>query len=79
MTFRKARRTPIAMLMISVRLESGFADAWRLASTMSGIAFQLHEWDIHAVSAEGDGGEGRDHWSQKCSAHAGASRVAAGT
>jgi hypothetical protein len=35
MTFRKARRTRIVMLMILVRLESGFADAWRLASTIS--------------------------------------------
>ena len=36
MTFRQARRTPIVMLMIPVRLESGFADAWRLASTRAG-------------------------------------------
>jgi len=35
MTFRKARRTRIVMLMIPVRLESGFADVWRLASTTS--------------------------------------------
>jgi hypothetical protein len=35
MTFRKARRTRIVMLMIPVRLESGFADVWRLASTIS--------------------------------------------
>jgi hypothetical protein len=33
--FRKARRTRIVMLMIPVRLESGFADVWRLASTIS--------------------------------------------
>jgi hypothetical protein len=35
MAFRKARRTRIVMLMIPVRLESGFADVWRLASTIS--------------------------------------------
>jgi hypothetical protein len=33
MTFREARRTRIVMLMIPVRLESGFADVCRLAST----------------------------------------------
>ena len=35
MAFRKAQRTPIVMLMIPVRLESGFADACRLTSTNS--------------------------------------------
>ena len=35
MTFRKVRRTRIVMLMVPVRLESGFAAAWRLASTIS--------------------------------------------
>jgi hypothetical protein len=29
MAFRKARRMRIVMLMIPVRLESGFADVWR--------------------------------------------------